>query len=62
MIRMQTRTMLSLGLCALMTACSTLPDNPKTIAAGAPGQVDYCVMLLGANLFCINATRTLDPE
>jgi|TARA_R110000822_G_scaffold99197_1_gene223982 hypothetical protein len=54
--------MLSLGLCALMTACSTLPDNPKTIAAGAPGQVDYCVMLLGANLFCINATRTLEAE
>ncbi|MBT6665337.1 MAG: hypothetical protein HOB01_08285 [Gammaproteobacteria bacterium] len=55
-------TILSLGLCALIAGCSTLPENPKTIAAGAPGQVDYCVMLLGANLFCINATRTLESE
>ena len=59
---MRIHTILSLGLCALMTACSTLPDNPQTIAAGAPGQVDYCVMLLGANLFCVNATRTLEVE
>lgn len=56
------RIILISGLCALMTACSTLPENPKTIAAGAPGQVDYCVVLLGANLFCVNATRTLETE
>jgi hypothetical protein len=47
---------------ALISGCSTLPDDPKTIAAGAPGQVDYCVMALGTNLFCVNATRTLETE
>ena len=55
-------TILSLGLCALIAGCSTLPEERKTIAGGAPGQVDYCVMLLGANLFCINAKRTLEAE
>jgi hypothetical protein len=59
---MRLLAILSLWLCALVSGCSTLPENPKTIAAGAPGQIDYCVMALGTNLFCINATRTLETE
>lgn len=48
----------------LLAGCSALPNNPdpKTIAAGASGRVDYCVSLLGANLFCINAQRELEVE
>jgi starvation-inducible outer membrane lipoprotein len=46
----------------LLAGCSSLPDEPKTIAAGAPGQVDYCVTVIGANFFCINAKRTMDSE
>jgi hypothetical protein len=46
----------------LLSSCSSLPNNPnpKTIAAGASGRVDYCVSLLGASLFCINAKRQLE--
>ena len=52
------------GLMTVMTWCSSLPTNsdPKTIAAGASGRVDYCVTLLGASLFCINATRDLEAN
>ena len=46
----------------LLAGCSSLPSEPKTIATGAPGQVDYCVTLVGANLFCVNAKRTMDQE
>ena len=48
----------------LLAGCSSLPTNsdPKTIAAGASGRVDYCVTLLGASLFCINATRDLEAS
>jgi hypothetical protein len=48
----------------LLAGCSSLPTNsdPKTIAAGASGRVDYCVTLLGASLFCINATRDLEAN
>ena len=45
-----------------LSGCGSLPEEPKTIAAGAPGQIDYCVTIVGANLFCINAKRTLDRE
>ena len=46
----------------LLAGCSSLPSEPKTIAGGAPGQIDYCVTVVGANLFCINATRTLGSK
>ena len=45
-----------------LSGCGVLPENPRTIAGGAPGQVDYCVTMVGANLFCVNAKRTLDRE
>ena len=45
-----------------LSGCGSLPSEPKTIAAGAAGQVDYCVTMVGANLFCVNATRKMDPE
>ncbi len=48
----------------LLVGCSALPNNPdpKTIAAGASGRVDYCVSLLGTNLFCIKAMRELEVK
>jgi len=46
----------------LLPSCGALPEEPRTIAGGAPGQIDYCVTVVGANLFCVNATRTLDRE
>jgi hypothetical protein len=48
-----------LFLILLLAGCGSLPANPKTIALGAPGQVDYCLTALGSNLFCINATRKM---
>jgi len=52
---------LSATLLALLVlaGCGSLPADPKTIALGAPGQVDYCITALGSNLFCINATRKM---
>lgn len=42
-----------------VSGCGSMPTNPSTIAAGAPGQIDYCVTVLGTNFFCINATRKM---
>ena len=50
---------LLLSVLLAVCSCGSLPSNPKTIAAGAPGQIDYCVTALGTNLFCINATRKM---
>lgn len=49
-------------LTLLLSGCSSLPAERKTIAGGAPGQVDYCVIFLSTNLFCVNATRTMGEE
>ena len=49
-------------LVLLLSSCSSLPAERKTIAGGASGQVDYCVMFLSTNLICINAVRKLDTE
>jgi|TARA_R110000822_G_scaffold124188_1_gene258715 hypothetical protein len=53
---------LLIPLTFLLIGCSSLPEEPQTIAGGAPGQIDYCVTVVGANLFCINAKRTLDRQ
>jgi hypothetical protein len=49
----------TLAVFLVLVGCGSMPANPKTIAAGAPGQIDYCVTALGTNLFCINATRKM---
>lgn len=50
---------LLLSVLLAICSCGSLPANPRTIAAGAPGQIDYCVTALGTPLFCINATRKM---
>jgi len=45
----------------LLTGCATEGD-PKTIARGAQGKVDYCITVLGSNLFCVNAKRRLTSD
>ena len=49
----------TLAVLLVLVGCGSMPTNPSTIAAGAPGQIDYCVTALGTNLFCINATRKM---
>ena len=41
-----------------ISGCTSTREG-KTIAGGADGKVDYCITVLGSNLMCINAERTL---
>ena len=46
-------------LCAvLLSGCNSL-NLEKTIAGGQVGSIDYCITVLGNNLFCVHAERVI---
>lgn len=47
---------LAFVLLSMVSGCTT---DPKTIAQGAEGSVDYCVDLGVIEPICVNATRKL---
>ena len=50
---------LILVLCIYALSGCTTSSDPKTIAMGAEGKVDYCVDLAIIEPICVNATRVL---
>ena len=55
--------MRSIAILILMMAsgCSSLDLN-KTIAAGQPGSIDYCIKFMGTDLLCVNAHREVKKK
>lgn len=45
----------------LLTSCANL-DTSGTIAAGKDGKVDYCITMIGNDLFCVKAERTSEEK
>lgn len=62
------KALIVLGLLFLPTSCTSPDGKPTTIAGGAEGEVNYCVTLMDAKIFCVQADRTVgavkdeDPE